>query len=453
MQSQAPTLVIVGGNAAGMSAARKARRNDPNLKIIVLEKSSVVSYGACGIPYFIGGEISEVGKLVALPVEAFLKENIDVRLEHEVVEINPRQRTVYFRQKAGEQVEKLTYDQLILSLGARPVVPAMEGVDLPGVFTVRTLADASRLKEELQSGRHKKAAIIGGGYIGLEMAEALRRLGVEVSIVELKSHILPTFDEDMAALVNEELSSKGCRVYSDVAAKRILGTHAVTGVELESGETVEASLVILSIGVRPNSSLAQKAGIELGNSGAIKVDARQRTSSFRIFAAGDCAEVKNAVTNKYEYMPLGNIANKQGRVAGDNASGGHSTMPAVVGNTIVKVFDLEVGKAGLSLEQAERFVRDVKTVKIKGHSRAGYMPATQPIHVKLIFSAGNGRLLGAQLVGKEGVDKRLQVLAEAIQLKLSVKELAGLDLSYAPPYSPVWDPVLVAANQAVKLVR
>ena len=450
---QNSTLVIIGGNAAGMSAARKAHRNNPNMKIIVLEKSSVVSYGACGIPYYIAGDVKNKEDLIAVQLSEFLKGGIDVKLNHEVVSIDARQRIVNFRKLPAQEIENVHYDQLVLSPGAHSIIPKIEGIELNGVFTIRSLDEAEQLKNELQSGKHKQAAVIGGGYIGLEMAEALVRNGVNVTVIEQKPQVLPGMDADMAELVVNELQKHGCKVFTGREVKRILGNDRVNGVKLDSGETLDVSLVVVSVGVRPNTKLAQMAGIQLGKSGAISVDAHMRTNIFRIFAAGDCVEVKNAITNKYEYIPLGNVANKQGRVAGDNASGGRSTMPLVVGNAIVKVFDLEVGRAGINSEYAERLNFNVKSVKIKANSRANYMPNNKKITIKLIFDVNGGRLRGAQLVGAKGADKRLQVLAAALQQKMSVMKLAELDLSYAPPYSPVWDPVLIAANQAAKLVR
>ena len=447
------TYVVIGGNAAGMSAARRIRRNDAQARIIVLEKSGIVSYGACGIPYFVADVIKNKDDLIALPLQKFLDDGIDVRLHHEAVEIDVRKKTVSFRAQGADEIQKISYDRLILSLGARPVVPKIDGMDLNGVFTVRSLDGAEKLKQELQSGKHKKAVIIGAGYIGLEMAEALRVHGVEVTIVELLPQVLPTMDTDMAELVKEELEKNGCTVKTGNEVVKITGGSGATGVVLKNGEQLEASLVLVTVGVRPNAELAAKAGIQLGATGAIAVDSRMRTNVRNVFAAGDCAEVKNLITNKNEYIPLGNTANKQGRIAGDNASGGHSSLSGVVGNTAVKVFGLEVGRAGITEAYADRLKMPVKSVKIKSRTEAHYMPNSKPIHIKLIFDVNTGRLLGTQMVGGENVSIRMDVLATAMQQKMTVMDVAQLDLNYAPPFAPVWEPILIAANQAVKLVR
>ncbi len=447
------TYVIVGGNAAGMSAARRIRRNDPQGTIIVLEKSNIVSYGACGIPYYIADIIKNKNDLIALPIEKFLADGIDVRVKHEVINIDIRKRSVYFRANNSLQTQTISYDRLILSLGARPLVPEIQGTDLNGVFTVRSLDEAETLKQELQQGKHKKAVIIGGGSIGLEMAEALRAYDVQVSIIERLPRVLPIIDSEMAMLAEEELKSNGCEVITGKEVKEIRGASGVTGVALADGQTLEASLVLVAVGVRPNTELAVKAGIQLGSAGAIQVDSRMRTNIRHVYAAGDCAEVKHLVINKFAYIPLGNTANKQGRIAGDNASGGHSFLSGVVGNTAVKVFGLEIARSGITEAYAKRLKMPVKSVKIKSRTEAHYMPGSKPIHVKLIFDITSGRLLGAQMIGGENVAKRMDILATAIQQKMSVAEIAQLDLNYAPPFAPVWEPILIAANQAVKSVR
>ena len=446
-------LVIIGGNAAGLSAARRARRNDPKLKITVLEKSDVVSYAACGLPYYISDIIKQKNDLLALPLETLVNDQINVFLQREVVEINPQNRVVISRSVADGSFEKYYYDKLVLASGARPVVPEMEGVELTGVYTIRSLNAAERLKQELLTGRHKSAVVMGAGYIGLEMVEALARQGLKVTLIEQKSQVLPYIDADLARLVEQTLLEKGITLKTSTTAKRILGDAEVTGVETDGGEVIACSLVILAIGVKPNVEIAKKAGINLGSTGAIRIDDHLRTSRLNIYAAGDCAEVKNIVTNKYDYIPLGTTANKQGRVAGDNVSGKRRRFSGVVGTAVVQVFDLEVGRTGLTEKEALRLGLPVKSVTVKAGSRAGYFPGGSPIAVKLIFNFINGRLFGAQLVGREGVAKRLDILATALQQKLTVKQLGELDLSYAPPFAPVWDPVLIAANQALKQVK
>ena len=443
-------LLIIGGNAAGLSAARRARRNDPRLKITVLEKSGIVSYGACGLPYYISDVIKDEKALLVLPVDALVKDGIDVLLNHEVVEMNVRERSVYVR--TAEQFQKIHYDWLIIASGARPIEPDIPGRDLDGVYTVRSLEKAAQLKNELISGKHRSAVVIGGGYIGLEMAEALTRQGLKVTVIEQKSQVLPYIDSDMAALVESEMTGRGVALKTSTVAVRIIGEQAVRGVETDGGEILSCSLVILAVGVRPNADFAGLAGIELGPSGAIRTDDYLRTNVLNVYAAGDCAQVKNTVTNKFEYFPLGTTANKQGRVAGDNATGRRQKFSGVVGAAVVEAFGLEIARTGITEAHALKLRMPVKSVTIKGTSRAGYFPGKKEIYVKLIFDFLSGRLLGAQMVGQEGVAKRLDVLSTALQQKLTVQELSELDLSYAPPFAPVWDPLLIAANQAQKLV-
>ncbi len=453
MQQSGKHLVIIGGNAAGLSAARRARKNDPNLQITVLEQSSIISYGACGLPYYIGDVIKQKEKLLVLPVERLLEDQIDVRLNHRLVEIDRRQRAVLY-QKAGETaVQRLPYDRLIIATGASPLVPDIPGVELEGVYTVRSLTLAERLKRELQSGKHQSAVVIGAGYIGLEMAEALSHYGLQVTVIEQQGQVLPYIDSDMAALVERNLVQRGVRVKLASRVVRIEGQQAVSGVQTEAGEIIRCTLVIVAIGVKPNVEFARKAGLELGAGGALRVDDQMRTNVFNIFAAGDCAVVKNLVTNKYEYIPLGTTANKQGRVAGDNASGKRTKFAGVVATAAVQVFDQEIGRTGITENYARKLKMPVKAVTIKSRSRAGYFPNGAELHLKLIFNFLNGRILGAQIIGGEGVAKRLDVLATALQQKLTVQQLSALDLSYAPPFAPVWDPILIAANQALKLVK
>ncbi len=450
---QTKRIVIVGGNAAGMSAARKARRNDPDLEIIVLEKGNVVSYGACGLPYYISDTIKEKNDLIVVPVATFLEQGIDVRLRHTVQEIDVRKRAIFVRNEESAALQKIVYDRLILATGARPVMPEVKGADLNGVFTIRCLDSAEQLKEELRSRRHERAVIVGAGYIGLEMAEALSVYNVQVTVVEQKRQVLPYIDGDMAQLVAKELEKHGCQLRLQRQVKEIRGGSRVQSVLLDDGEELAATLVIWATGVRPNVELAAGTGIQLGRSGAFLVDSHMRTSQMHVYAAGDCAEVKNLVTNKYDYFPLGSTANKQGRIAGDNASGKRSQMKGVVGTAAVKVFDLEIGRTGITEAYARRLRLPVKSVRIDSVSRAGYFPGKMPIRVKLVFETLGGRLLGGQIVGGEGVAKRLDVLATALQMRMSVRELAELDLSYAPPFAPVWDPILTVANQAKKLIR
>lgn len=447
-------IIIVGGVAAGMSAASKARRNNAQAEIIVLEKSGYVSYGACGLPYYISDDIRQARQLIAISAEDFRsKRNIDVRLYHEGVSFDPKRRVVLVKNLQTDKLYELTYDKLIIATGARPVVPQLSGLDRKGVFLLRTMDDGIQIKEYIESNSLRKGVIVGGGYIGLEMAEALKKQNIGITVVEMQDQLLPNFDADMAGIVEKELQEKQCEVIKSNGVKAILGDDQVQAVQLMNGRRIDTDLLILAVGIRPNVEFARSGGVQLGRSGAIAVTTRMQTNIIDVYAAGDCAEVKNLVTGKDDYIPLGTTANKQGRVAGDNASGVVSHFKGVVATTAVKVFDLEIARCGITEDQAKALKLPVKTVSITDKSRAGYYPNPQNITIKLIFHAQTGRLLGGQMIGKEGVAKRIDVLATALHQKMTVMDIAQLDLSYAPPFAPVWDPLLIAANQALKEVR
>ncbi len=447
-------IIIIGGNAAGMSAASRARRNDPEAEIIVFEKTGDVSYGACGLPYFISDDIKEAQALIAVSVEKFREERrIDVHLYSEVVGFDPKSRQAEVRNLKSGQNEKHQYSKLIIAGGARSVIPPIPGRDLKNVFVLRTLADGIKIKEKIAQENYRHAVIVGGGYIGLEMAEAFKKCNIDVTIVEMLDQVMPNIDPDMADLVEEELTDNGCRVIKSNGVKEIRGKDRAENVLLNNGDSIDTDLILLSVGIKPDIEFAVDAGVCTGQSGAIETDNRMRTNIIDVYAAGDCAEVKNLVTGKNDYIPLGTTANKQGKVAGDNATGGTAKFNGIVGTAVVKVFDLEVARTGMTEAEANKRKQAVKSVVIKSISRAGYYPDPQRITVKLIFEVQEGRLLGAQIAGKEGVAKRIDILATALHQKMTVQEISDLDLSYAPPFAPVWDPVLIAANQAVKKVR
>ncbi|HGY57347.1 MAG TPA: CoA-disulfide reductase [Caldithrix abyssi] len=447
-------FVIIGGNAAGMSAASRIRRNLPEAEIIVFEESGDVSYGACGLPYYISNDIPESERLIAISADDFRqKRNIDVRLHHRAVSFDPRKKTIELYSSTENNQEQISYDKLIIATGARSVKPPIDGIDLDNVFTLRTLQDGIRIKDSLDAKNHKNAIIVGGGYIGLEMAEALHKHGLKVTVVEMLDRLMPNVDTDISALVEEELHSKGCAVYKSNAVEEIMGGSAVERVRLSDGTVLPADILVIAAGVKPNVEFALSGGVQLGGTGAIAVSSTMRTNVHNVFAAGDCAEAKNLVTGKNDYIPLGTTANKQGRIAGDNASGKASKFAGIVGTAAVKVFDLEIARTGICSATAKKLYPSAQSILIKSKSRAGYYPNPQKITVKLIFRPEDGRLLGAQMAGGEGVAKRIDVLATALHQRMSVQDIVELDLSYAPPFAPVWDPILVAANQATKLVR
>lgn len=447
-------IVIIGGNAAGMSAASKARRNDPKADIIVLEKSGDVSYGACGLPYFISGEIEKAESLIAVPYEDFIeKRSIDVRMHHEALAFDGHKKLIQVKDVVNNRVFTLDYERLIICSGAAAVWPEIPGNDLQNIFALRSLQDGIKIKDFVDKQNPKQAVIVGAGYIGLEMAEALSKRNVQVHLVEMLPQVMPNMDADMAEIIEQELKAKQVKLYLDNAVQALEGDQTFQRAVLGDGRKIDADMVILSIGVRPNVDFAVSGGVELGRSGAIAVNERMQTNLRYVYAAGDCAEAKFRVVNKTTWLPLGTTANKQGRVAGDNASGYKARFAGITSTSVVKVFEVEAASTGINSSFAKKLKMPVKQVRIVSKSRAGYYPGAKEIAVKLIFDPNSGRLLGAQIVGKEGVAKRIDVLAVAVQQKMTVDEIASLDLSYAPPFAPVWDPVLIAAQQAQKLVR
>ncbi len=442
-------LIIIGGVAAGMSAAARAKRRNKNLQITVYEKSGYVSYGACGLPYFIQGEIPKIESLIIRTPEQFAQQGIKALVHHEVIDINAKAHTVTVKNlKTGETFQD-QWDELLITTGAQATRPPIPGLDLPGIFTLRTVEDGLAIKDWIEKKHPWQAVVVGGGYIGLEMAEALAANGMYVDVVEMLPQVLPYIDADMATLVQEELARHGVTVHLNSPVRAFQGDDQVEQV-LAGDKILSADLVLFSIGAKPNIPLAKKAGVAIGETGAIAVDRQQRTNVPHIWAAGDVAEAWHHVLNKPAYIPLGTTANKQGRVAGTNIAGGNATFAGVVGTAVVKVFDLTIARTGLSEREAQEAGFNAASVTIKAPARAHYMPTHPPIHVKLIFERDSKKLLGGQMIGVEGVAKRIDVIATALFAGWTVHDLAKLDLSYAPPFAPVWDPILVAANVASK---
>ncbi len=442
-------LVVIGGVAAGMSAASRAKRRDRALEISVYEKSGYVSYGACGLPYFIGGQIPTPEQLIVRTPEQFAKAGIEAHVRHEVIDVDVEARTVTVRDLDGGREFQDRWDELLITTGASAVRPPIEGLDLPGIFTLRTVEDGIAVKEWIKTKKPRRAVVVGGGYIGLEMVEALSANGMAVDVVEMLPQVLPNMDEEIARTVEKELEKQGVGIYLESPVQSFEGDGRVQRIHAGS-HTIEADLVLFSVGARANIPMAEKAGVTIGASGAIAVDDHQRTSVPHVWAAGDVAEAYHRVLGRPAYIPLGTTANKQGRIAGSNIAGGDEIFHGIVGTAVVKVFDLEVARTGLSEREAADNGLDFFAVSIDAPSRAHYMPTHPPIHVKLIVEKGTGRLLGGQMVGEEAVSKRIDVLAAALHAGWTVDELSRLDMSYAPPFAPVWDPILVAANVASK---
>ena len=442
-------LVVIGGVAAGMSAAAKAKRTDRDLEVVVYEQGPHISYAACGMPYFIAGDIPDHHELIVRTPEQMAKQGVDVHIHHEVTAINTQARTVTVSslQDNGELEQR--YDKLVIATGARPTWPSVPGSDLAGILSLRTLESGLAVQRFLAEQKPKKAVIIGGGYVGIEMAETLRRLELEVTMIIRSGKVLrATLDDDMRELVRTELVRQGVEVVKGTPVAFSGGERLETVVTAD--ERYPCDLVLLGMGARPNVELARAAGVALGKTGAIATDATMATNLPGIFAAGDCAEALHLVTEQPAYIPLGSTANKQGRVAGENAAGGEATFGGVTGTMVVRCFDRTVASTGLTAARARAAGFSVKETKIRAKDISHYFPGAADIHVKLVVDKRNDRLLGGQIVGVRGVAKRVDVLAAALYNRMTIAELRELDLSYAPPFAPVWDPILVATNVAAK---
>jgi len=447
-------LLVVGGDAAGMSAASQARRRRDDLQIVALERGRWTSYSACGIPFVVGGEVGSVDDLVVRsPREFREKYRIDARTGHEAVALDLDARTVEVVDHGHGRTYQLGFDLLHLATGARPVRPDLPGVEGAHVHGVQTLEDAAHLLEHVQGDGPQRVVVVGGGYIGLEMAEAFARRGCpSVTVVEQAAEVMGSLDPDMGALVTAALRHHGVEVRTGVA---VTGFPPGGGVATADGE-LPADLVLLGLGVAPHTGLAAAAGLATGVRGALVVDACQQAvlvSGGRadgVWAAGDCCQSFHLVSRAAVHAPLGTHANKQGRVAGINIGGGYATFPGVVGTAVTRVCATEVARTGLSSAEADRAGLVHESVRITSSTRAGYYPGAGEIVVKMLAERGSGRLLGAQLVGAEGAAKRVDVVATALTAGMTADDLVGLDLSYAPPFSPVWDPVQVAARRLAR---
>jgi NADPH-dependent 2,4-dienoyl-CoA reductase/sulfur reductase-like enzyme len=438
-------LVVIGADAGGMTAAMQARRRRPYLEIVALEKGSWTSYSACGIPYLVGGEVASLDDLVARTPADLREQRIDVRLRHEVLGIDLAGRTLEVRDHARQRTIPIEFDQLHVATGARPTRPDVPGIDLDQVRGVQTLDDARALLDHARVSRCKCVVVVGGGYIGLEMAEAFVRWGAQVTLVEGSDQLMRTLDPDMAERLLAPMRAMGIDVRLGTPVEGFEPGRVVT----VGGETIPADLVVLGLGVTPNGELAGGAGAATGARGALVVDRRQRTTLDGVYAAGDCCESRHLVSGRRTHVALGTVANKQGRVAGINLGGGYATFPGVVGTAITKVCNLEVARTGLSEREAAAEGFAAAAVSVESTTIAGYMPDTKPMTVKLIGERGTGRVLGAQIVGEDGSAKRIDTLATALHARMRVDDLIDLDLAYAPPFGSTWDPIHIAARRLV----
>ncbi len=441
-------VLIVGGVAAGASAATRARRLDYDAEIIIFERSGHVSFANCGLPYYVGDVIQEREALLLQSPERFRDRfAVDVRLRHEVESIDRVGRRILVRNlDTGETVWE-PYDRLILTPGASPIIPPFDGVDCQNVFFLRTMEDTDAFRACVDAGTVRRAVVVGAGFIGLETAEALTRRGVQVSVVELLDQVLAPLDEDMARRVAEHLRENGVSLYLGSAVSNFKAEQGiVTEVIMEDGRTLPADAVLLSIGVRPNTRLAREAGLTVGSSGGIQVDQHLRTTDPNIFAAGDAAEVVHAVTGRRVTVPLAGPANKHGRLAGEIAVAGKGASAAKVAATaIVQVFDLTVAVTGLSRKEAERAGIAAQHALVSRRHHVGYYPGAEEMLLKLVYEPGTRRVLGAQAIGGAGVDRRIDVIATAIHFGGTLDDLSNLDLAYAPQFGAAKDPVHIAA--------
>ncbi|MEZ5406870.1 MAG: FAD-dependent oxidoreductase [Acidimicrobiales bacterium] len=442
-------VVVIGGDAAGMSAAAQASRGVEPVELVVFEKGDFTSYAACGLPYLVGGLVPEANRLVARSPEQHRANGIDVHTGHEVVAIDVDDRTVEVRSRADGNTFRQPFDHLVIATGASPIRPPFPNIDAGGVAQLHTIPDATAIDRALRERPLRRAVVVGGGYIGLEMVEALRLRGLEVTLVEKLEQPMATLDADMGARVADGLRRLGVGLQLGVGVQGFeVGPDGwVRAVATEAG-TTPADLVVLGLGVRPNAKLAADAGIDVGPTGAIATDDRMATSVPGIWAAGDCAQSHHRVSGQPAWVALGTHANKQGRVVGLNVSGTEARFPGVIGTAVTKVDDIEIGRTGLGEREAAAAGIDAVADVIEGTTRAHYYPGGAGMAVKVVAERGSGRMLGAQIVGGPESAKRIDALAVAVWNEMTVDDFAQLDLGYAPPFSPVWDSTLIAARRA-----
>ena len=445
-------VVIIGGVAGGATAAARLRRLDEQAQIVVFERSGYVSYANCGLPYYIGGVIGDRSALtLQTPESFFTRFRVDMRVRHEVTAIHPEKKTVSVKNlETGAEFEE-PYDKLILSTGAKPTQPRLPGVGLSKLFTLRTVEDTFRIKDYINAHHPGSAVLAGGGFIGLELAENLRELGMEVTIVQRPRQLMNPFDPDMAAFIHGEVRRHGIRLALGHTVEGFEEKNGGVDVLLKDSGPLHADMVVLAIGVTPDTALAKAAGLELGLKGSIVVNDRMETSAPDIYAVGDAVQVKHSVTGQDAVISLAGPANKQGRIAADNICGGDSRYRGSQGSSVIKVFDLTAAATGVNETAARKAGLDVDSVILSPMSHAGYYPGGKLMTMKVVFEKKSSRLLGAQIVGYEGVDKRLDVLATAIHAGLTAIQLKELDLAYAPPYSSAKDPVNMAGFMAENL--
>lgn len=438
-------IIIIGGVAAGMSAASKVKRLSSDTEVVVYEKGRFLSYGACGLPYYVSGANDDYRKMIARTQEQFQEAGIETCLRHEVIKIVPESKQIMVKDLDKNKVFLDHYDKLMIATGTFPVIPPLPGRELSGVHLLKTMEDGLSLKEKVASPAVQDVVIVGGGYIGIEVAEAMVELGKRVRVVELENRILKTFDSEVTDMATHELIQHGVSIHTGERVEAITGSDQVTGIRTDKG-SYPADLVILSVGVRPATGFLKGTDIRLARNGAIVIDREMRTSVEDIYAAGDCAEVYSRVMEENTYIPLGTTANKCGRITGVNLLGKHEKFIGTLGSAAIKVLGLELGRTGMSEDDAKRLAIDYGTVWVSAADHPRYYPDPTPIHLKLIYDKKTRVLLGAQGIGPKGVVLRIDILAVAIHNRMTADEMGMVDLCYAPPFAGVWDAVHIACN-------
>ena len=439
-------LLVIGGVAAGPKAAAKARRCDPEMEIAVYQEEDDISYAGCGLPYYVSGVIKDREELISRTPGKFAQDGIKILKNRKIEKIDIQNSTLTGRRVGSKEGFADRFDRLVIATGAYPIRPRIEGIDLGNVFYLRSIFDADAIFERIRTESIGNVVIAGGGYIGLEMAESLVHLGKKVTIVELAPQILTLFDEDFAGILRQYLEKKGVTIFTSEGIQTLKGKEGkVTHIQTVTRQ-LEADAVLMSLGIRPQIELAKQAGLRIGETGAIWVSEKMETSAEGIYAAGDCAETTHLVTGKKVWIPLGSTANKQGRVVGVNVCGGNATFPGVMGTTVFKTFDFNMAKTGLSIREAEKEGFHPVQAVVRGFDRAHYYPGRKESALKVIADKETGLILGGQAVGEGPSDKFIDTLAMALHGRMTCRELAAVDLAYAPPFSPVLSPIIVAAN-------
>ena len=454
-------VVIIGGIAAGTSAAAKCRRQDEDLEIIIYEKDKYISYGTCGLPYFVSGKIANMNKLLINTPQRFSKRfNIGVRTEHEVLSIDPENNKILVRNMKNNKEFEDHYDKLILTTGSDPIKIKMEGCGARNIFVLKTMKDALDIKKYLENIKNtgkkdRDAIIIGGGFIGLELLEAYLEGGFKVSIIEKDSQILPMFDREIIEYLENHLESLGIRIFKNEEAKKLItgDNNKVSKIVTSGGEELGTDMVFFGIGTRPNNMIAAEAGIKIGKSGAVIVDEFMRTSIENIYAAGDCCECENLISGDRRSYNLATIANRQGRTAGYNAAGGNERFDGSIVTSIIKVLDIAIGKTGLSLKEAKRLGIDAGCIEFHDGSHAGYYPGAEKMHMLVVFDKKSKKLIGLEAIGRDGIDKRIDVASAAIKGGLTIEDLASIEMAYQPAYGSARDSINILGMIAENIKR